>query len=136
MYTTDKANTIRGLNILHKAFCIGCSLIMILLYFFVSHESTGFGAKIDILGMAALVLAATATLLSGFMFKKQTLNLGKLTEENAESWRGAYIMKWALLEGPVLFCTMIYFFAEPNPVLLVVALLILLYLYTQGPKFD
>lgn len=135
MNTTEKENFLKPLRIIHKGLCLGPTVTMVLLNFMFTQKSSGFGVAPSALGVFILVQSAIILLAALFLFKKKTEKFnGILNEENKEIWRGSYIMKWALLEGTVLINTIIYYLFEPNPILIIVALLILLYLYTSSPK--
>lgn len=129
---------LRGLSILHMAFCIGVLLIILLLHFFLDPiVLDGFKGKINGIGMFALVIASVNLLLANFIFKKRITQIGsEVTSENIGEVRAAYILKWALLEGAILINVLIYFFVEHHPILIVVALLLLLLLYVSKPKIN
>jgi len=137
MNTTEKENFLKGLKIMHKAMCLGPAILMVLFNFLLINKSSDLGTAPGPIGIFILVISAFVLMGSIFLFKKNTKQInGILSEDNKERWREAYILKWALLEGAALINILIYYFAEPNPILLIVALLLLLYLFISGPKFS
>ncbi len=135
MQTNEKENFLKALRIMHKAIFLGPTILMVILNFTIAQKSLDFRVAPGFLSIAILVQSAIILITAISLFKKRTDKLNTvLTEENKKAWRGSYIMKWALLEGSILINTCIYFFIEPHPILIIVALLILLYLYTTSPK--
>lgn len=125
----------KALSTLHIAMCIGVLFMTLVLYFAMPTQPKSFSAGLSGLGMVPLVVSALAMFAAFILFRKKTTHLGSLSDENVDEWRGAYIMKWAFLEGSALICFLIYFYAEPHPALLVVGLVMTLLLYIGKPSF-
>jgi len=124
---------------LFSMLCLGVLSILLLLHFFISPiKLSGFESKIGPLTMVALCTASVCLLLSNFLFRKRVKSIGsnEINSENINDYRGAYILRWALLEGAILVNVIIYFFAEKHPALIVVALLLLLLLFVSKPKLN
>lgn len=129
----------RSLKILHLALCFGALLLIILLHFFLKNiDLSTTSNPLSMIEMLAICLASINLVLANFLFKRKTESIasGKLASENIAQWRAAYILKWALLEGAILFNAQIYFFIGSNAILAIVALLLLLLLYISKPNLS
>ncbi len=127
----------KGIAILHMSLCIGILLIILLLHFFIAPiELSGFNQKYTKTVMTALIIASFSLLISGILFSSTFKKLGpELTSENINEYVKAYIIKWSLLSIATLVNILTYFFFVSHPIHIVVALLLLLLLYSSKIKF-
>lgn len=129
----------RGLGIMHYALCFGPLSIILLLHFFERPINlNGLTEGVGGIALVGLAIAAVNLVMSNVLFRKKISELGtdQLTAQNIEEFKAAYVTKWALLEGAVLVNTLFYFFIEPHPALILIAVLMLLLLFVSKPKFN
>ena len=118
--------------------CIGVLSMILALHFFVQPiKLSGLDSDIGSMTMVGLCVGSICLLLSNVIFGKKLKAMGtQVTSENLVELRGAYLLRWMLLEGACLTNVLLYFFIEPHPILIVVALLLLLLLYVSKPKIN
>ena len=124
----------RSLKVVHFAMCFGVSIIFLILYFYIRHESLSFKDSPGSIPIFAMFIAAIVVIFSNIIFRKKTNTLSTMSMKNVEDWREGYIVKWALLEGGALINIIIYFFIQAHPILLVIAMMLILLLYVSKPK--
>ncbi len=100
----------KSIQILHAAMFFGMVMIMVMLKFLMGIEDTSGG---DLLFPAiGISLAISSVVLGQIIFnnKMEGLKREKLSvAKKLEAYRGAFILKLALLEGPALFCLILHF---------------------------
>jgi len=123
-----------GLNVIHLVFLVG-SLIFLLAILVKKDFQIEWRPEVllkDFFFAPVLIVSAAAVFLSRILFKKrigEVLNLKELTPKVAE-YRTASIIKFAILEGAVLF-TLFGFNHSMNIVFLLLALFYMLIFYFQ-----
>jgi len=137
-YLISVEKEIQSLRILHMCLCTGILLFMLSLHFFIRPINlSGLDSDIGGMTMVGLCVGSICLLLSNIIFGKRLKAMGtQVTSENLAELRGAYLIRWILLEGACLTNVLLYFFIESHPILIVVALLLLLLLYVSKPKIN
>jgi len=132
---SDQINTeFNSLKILHIAFSLGVTLIVIINHFVIKNISfTSIGESVDVTSIVLICLgiglATTAFVLFNKMIKKT-----RTKELNIEELRKAYILKWAFLEAGTLISILLFFFMDVHSFVIVTGLSILFLLIISGPK--
>jgi len=129
---------INQLKILHLSMCASTIFTILLFHFLIEPISfDNISSSIELLDWVGLVMSTLAMLASSYLFNKKVNELGglKLTPENTVEMRANFILKWSLLNGSAMICTILYFFTNGNPILIITALLSLLMLFLSRPHF-
>ncbi len=127
----------KNLSILHYSMCFGALMITILLHFLIKPISfTPLELSNDLLVLIGVGIGATNLFLHHFIFQKMTTSIdhNSNASQTSETYRQAYIIKWALLEGAVLINAMLYFFVTHNSLNIIVALILLIVLFLNKPQ--
>ncbi|HEY4151436.1 MAG TPA: hypothetical protein VGM41_21000 [Chitinophagaceae bacterium] len=103
----QKISPLKALRFLHKAMMLGMLLFTVIVIFVVLQHP---GAAIDpslgkTLQVVALVLSVGGTAAGFMLFKSklQSIDLADTAENRITAYRKAAIIRWALIEAPVLF---------------------------------
>lgn len=134
----NKENSLRVLNIFHKALLMGQIIFAaVCVYLVYSGKVKSFSINLDKpLQVAALLLAAAGVFAGNTLFKKKLLQIRDL-QENAkqkfEAYRAASLLQWSLIEVPSIF-SIICFFLTGNYAFIALAFLLIMIFAIQAPS--
>lgn len=131
-------NDLRALKIMHTALLAGQILFGAVAFFLVyTGRFSSSGKDIEkILQVVVIIFCGAGFYYSKFLFKKKLLLIRESVNdvtEKFEAYRGACILQWALLEGPVLF-TLIGFLLSANYAFLILAGVMIGVFYLLSPS--
>lgn len=91
----------------------------------------------ELFSFIGLGLAIINVLVSSYMFKRKVDHLGTdINSKNILEFIAAYIMKWAFIEGAILINILFYFFLDTDPINILLAMALLLVLYSFKPPIN
>lgn len=134
----NKENSLRVLNIFHKALLMGQIIFAaVCVYLVYSGKVKSFSINLDKpLQVAALLMAAAGVFAGNTLFKKKLLQIRDL-QENAkqkfEAYRAASLLQWSLIEVPSIF-SIICFFLTGNYAFIALAFLLIMIFAIQAPS--
>ncbi|MBS1752619.1 MAG: hypothetical protein R2765_09420 [Ferruginibacter sp.] len=134
----NKENSLRVLNIFHKALLMGQIIFAaVCVYLVYSGKVKSFSINLDKpLQVAALLMAAAGVFAGNTHFKKKLLQIRDL-QENAkqkfEAYRAASLLQWSLIEVPSIF-SIICFFLTGNYAFIALAFLLIMIFAIQAPS--
>ena len=126
---------IRVLKILHLALMAGQLLFIVIMFSSVYFQRINTFPLANISGeilIAMIFIAALAYLLANSLFNKK---LAIIRESNLdvpqklENYRSANVIRWALIEAPVILCC-IFFFVTGNYYILLIAVIMIFLFYS------
>lgn len=134
----QKENTLKILIFLHKALLMGQILFSALCVYLVYTKTMLSPAKEleKILQVAALIITTGGVYAGITIFKKKLLQIRGIqasTKEKFALYRSAFIMQWALLEGPSIFC-IACFLLTGNYAFLALAIVIMFLFVMTAPS--
>ena len=134
----QKENTLKILIFLHKALLMGQILFSALCVYLVYTKTMLSPAKEleKILQVAALIITTGGVYAGITIFKKKLLQIREMqasTKEKFALYRSAFIMQWALLEGPSIFC-IACFLLTGNYAFLALAIVIMFLFVMTAPS--
>ena len=131
----NKPDPVKELRIVHRALCIGASLIIVVNHFFIKPiDVSGIMDSLNLFSILGLCIAVVGVISASYLFNKRTQELGAdLNSENLDDYRAAYILKWSLIEAAILINAIFYFFSNADPINILVSILLLLVLYFSKP---
>jgi DMSO reductase anchor subunit len=134
--TLNKRSFLKTLNLIHTILLIGMLLFAGVVYFLDSENNSASEEGSQFLYLVPL-MAIVAFFLSQFLFKKikdqitkSAVLLAKIT-----NLQTAYIVRFALIEAPVLFA-LIAFMLSGNIIHLLIAGLLIVYFFSLKPTSD
>ena len=127
----------KGLSILHGALAIGQVLIGGILYYISGDEDENAINLLQIFTYVVPLLLVGGLLGSTFLSKRLIEKAKSLPDlkDKLGSYRGALIVKWALMEGPTLIA-MMAFFLTSNLNFLIMAGAMLAFFVTTNPSIS
>lgn len=129
---------IKALSILHIALLVG-QVLFTLIAFYIAY-SRDFSSHSPLQSYSnELILLCIVLGISGYfggniLFRKKldTINENSLSLSNKfNDYRGALIVRWAMLEFPILFCIILFFVTNNSTLLMIGCAFILLFLTTR-----
>ena len=134
----QKENTLKILIFLHKALLMGQILFSALCVYLVYTKTMLSPAKEleKILQVAALIITTGGVYAGITIFKKKLLQIRGMQasiKEKFALYRSAFIMQWALLEGPSIFC-IACFLLTGNYAFLALAIVIMFLFVMTAPS--
>ncbi|MEO7045268.1 MAG: hypothetical protein ABI091_08140 [Ferruginibacter sp.] len=127
----------KALKILHNAFMIGLVLFAGVIYFLVYSGNAASIQELDkSFQVIAIILCAAGLYFSNTLFNKAIERIKNSTDtvpQKINLYRGAIIVKWALLEGPAIL-TIVAFFLTANNAFIILAGIMICALYIAGPS--
>ncbi len=135
----QSGNTLRGLQIIHKAMLLG-QLAFAAVAFFLKYSGSfpsGYNELDKTLQVVALVLSIGGFFTGASLFKRKLQ--GAMTafpdvKTKAAVYRNACIVQWAFLEGPSLFCIVCFLLVGNYAFLALSAALMLVFALTAPVK--
>lgn len=126
---------LRSLNILHLALLAGMVMLTVILFLFAEEREV----EDQFLQTLIMVLAiiSIASLFGGlYIFRKIISGIDKKLQlaEKLHKYRGASIVKWAMLEAPVLLSAICYFITNQTGFLITSVGLILFFMLHRPAK--
>ena len=129
---------IKAISVLHYALLAGQLFFGIIMFFLVWLKRENSFPLENIsqqMLIACIVIAAVAYLAGNMLFKKKLENIN---EENnpvskkLDEYRGANIIRWALMQFATLFCIIIFFVTGNYSIMIVAAVMLILF-FTAKP---
>ncbi len=128
---------IRSITILHLALLVGQLLLGIIIVSLVYFKNASYFSLQGIsqqLLIACLLFSVVAYFAGNNLFKKK---LEQINEEynpvsqKLNDYRAANILRWAMMEGAVMFCIIIFFATGNYLIILIAGVMMLLFLSTR-----
>ncbi|MCK0189281.1 hypothetical protein [Arenibacter sp. F20364] len=119
---------------IHAALLVGALLFIIYIYVTGEGFLIGFSNGKDVFVFLVPTIAMLSYFISNFLFRKQLQDITKLNSLNGKLvlYLQACIVRFAFVEGAVIFSTIAYRL-NPNIFYLVISLLLVLYLFKLRP---
>ena len=136
--TQSSQSFFNTLKRLHFFLVVGVVLFLTISIYLVETGELGDDKEmIEIFQYMVPIFAMICIVASRFMFNKRraTLASAKTLQEKTEGYQAALIVKWALIEGPILFA-IITFMLTGNYGLGTIAFIMLMYLILQRPNLE
>ena len=127
-------NFIQTLTLIHIALVIGVLIFTTVVYNITKDWRLDFNIKADVITVLPLVLATGGIFIGAFFYKsrmKALVNKSSL-KEKLMGFQTASIVKFAMLEGPILFCIVVGMLTH-NLVYLLLAVMLILYFISLRP---
>lgn len=126
----------KTMQIIHLALLAGMCLFAVVVFFLKQSTVVKFN-KDDVFTFIVPVMAIMGVFASSFLFGKALPNAQKQTAvyRKFSMYQTATIMRYAFLEGPALFATIVYFLTG-NFLYLLIAIAIIAYFITLRPTKD
>lgn len=128
---------IKSTSILHAALLAGQFLMAVIMFavvWFKKENSFSLQNLSEQLLIACVVISAVAYLAGNLLFKKKLENIivsNNTVSKKLEEYRGANILRWALMEIATLYSIIIFFLTGNYSILIVAALMMILFFTTK-----
>ena len=126
---------IRVLKILHLALMAGQLLFIVIMFSSVYFQRINTFTLANISGeilIAMIIIAALAYLFANSLFNKKLAIIRETNldvPQKLENYRSANVIRWALIEAPVILCC-IFFFVTGNYYILLIAVIMIFLFYS------
>lgn len=104
----------KQMNIIHAALCIGCALVIFVMYNLVKQDENVIPSANIIISVLGVAIAFINVMLSRFLFFMRTRQ-GQTTNDFSQKiniFRAAFIIQMAMLEGAAIINIIFYFLTK------------------------
>lgn len=124
----------KQMNILHAALCIGCAIILFIMYTLVNQEKNAVITDNIIFSVIGIVIAFVNVLLSRVLFFMRTQPAQTINDfgQKINLFRAAFILQMALLEGAAII-NVVFYFITKNKLHFFIAIGVLLLMIVRRP---
>lgn len=104
----------KQMNIIHAALCIGCALILFIMYTLVNQDKNAVPATNMIFTVLGVAIAFINVLLSRILFFMRTQQAQTISDfgQKINIFRAAFIIQMAMLEGAAIINAIFYFLTK------------------------
>ena len=127
----------KGLSILHFALLGGLVMMTVVMYLTKDASTLHFDLDFSVFLIVGLVIAMTAAPLGIILSSRKLDEIASETSSSGreDDIRAAFILKWAMIEGPALI-NIIFFYLSGNLFHLVISGMLIILLILHKPNFE
>lgn len=124
----------KQMNIIHAALCIGCALIIFIMYTLVNQDKSAVPSENIFFTVIGVVIAFVNVLLSRVLFFMRTQQGQTITDfgQKINIYRAAFIVQMAMLEGAAII-NVVFYFITKNKLHFFIAIGVLLLMIMRRP---
>lgn len=124
----------KQMNIIHAALCIGCALVIYVMYTLVNQDKNAVPVENIIFTVIGVAIAFINVLLSRVLFFMRTRQAQTISDlgQKINIFRAAFIIQMALLEGAAIV-NIIFYFITKNKNHFFIAIMVLLLMIVRRP---